>query len=77
MEPKKRSFSKIIVPNITGVFLRKRLMRLMDNGRKKPLIRVHGPAGAGKTTMVAGYLKCRHQTVPTRVYRIFNNTEYC
>ncbi|MGR3318263.1 MAG: BTAD domain-containing putative transcriptional regulator [Candidatus Anammoxibacter sp.] len=34
-------------------------MRLMDNGRKKPLIWVHGPAGAGKTTMVAGYLKER------------------
>ncbi|MGR3218319.1 MAG: hypothetical protein ACUZ8H_00695, partial [Candidatus Anammoxibacter sp.] len=51
------TFSKIIVPNITGVFLRKRLMRLLDNGRKKPLIWVHGPAGSGKTTLVAGYIK--------------------
>ncbi|MGR3218401.1 MAG: hypothetical protein ACUZ8H_01105 [Candidatus Anammoxibacter sp.] len=60
---KKKSFSKIIVPNISGVFLRKRLMRLLDNGRKKPLIWVHGPAGSGKTTMVAGYVKERNLPV--------------
>ncbi len=57
MEQKKESFAKIIGPNISRVFLRKRLMRLLDDGRKKPIIWVHGPAGAGKTTLVASYLK--------------------
>ncbi len=57
MDRKTESFSKIIGPNISRVFLRKRLLRLLENGRKKPLIWVHGPAGAGKTTLVGSYLK--------------------
>jgi len=68
MRQEKDSFAKITAPNLARTFLRKRLMRLLDNGRKKKVIWVHGPAGAGKTTLVASYLK--EYNLPTLWYQV-------
>ncbi len=50
---------KITRPNPSGVLSRKRLFQLIDRGRKKSVVWISGPAGSGKTTLVAGYLKQR------------------
>lgn len=59
MQTKRTLLSKISPPRVSRVFLRKRLMRLLDQSRKKSAIWVCGPAGSGKTTLVASYLKER------------------
>ena len=53
------SLAKITCPKSTGAVVRKRLFRLLDTGRKKPVIWVSGPAGSGKTTVVSSYLNYR------------------
>ena len=51
--------SKVSPPVLTGVFPRKRLFGGLDHMRKQTIIRVSGPAGCGKTTLVASYLQAR------------------
>ncbi len=44
---------------MSKVMPRKRLFRLLDQGRKAPIAWVGGPAGSGKTTLVASWLDAR------------------
>jgi DNA-binding SARP family transcriptional activator len=59
MAKKEFSPAKITRPRITGIVRRERLFRLLDRGRKRSVLWVSGPAGAGKTTLVASYLDSR------------------
>lgn len=52
--------AKITRPTVSGIFQRERLFRLMDDNRKRPVLWVSGPAGSGKTTLVASYLDARN-----------------
>jgi len=51
--------AKITRPVITEVFPRVRLFKLLDTGRKRPVIWIAGPPGCGKTTLVSSYLDAR------------------
>lgn len=53
------SIAKISRPNAGGIIPRKRLFRLLDNAKKQPVLWVTGPAGSGKTSLIAGYLDAR------------------
>jgi ATP/maltotriose-dependent transcriptional regulator MalT/DNA-binding SARP family transcriptional activator len=50
---------KIACPAITRYFPRKRLFRLLDHSRKRPILWISGPPGSGKTILVKSYLKER------------------
>ena len=56
----KQISSKITRPAVSGIFERDRVFRLIDAGRSKPVLWVSGPAGSGKTTLVASYLDARN-----------------
>ena len=56
------SLAKITPPKVSGVLLRERLFRALDASRSRPLIWLSGPAGSGKTTLVASYLQARKVT---------------
>ncbi len=64
----KTALAKLTCPVMTGEFRRTRLFRLLDKTRKSPIVWINGPAGAGKTTLAASYLKARR--LPTLWYRI-------
>ena len=51
--------AKVTAPEITGYFPRKRLFRLLDSARKRPVVWVSAPPGSGKTTLVSSYLDVR------------------
>ena len=51
--------AKVTAPEITGYFPRKRLFRLLDAARKRPVVWVSAPPGSGKTTLVSSYLDAR------------------
>jgi len=51
--------SKITRPVLTGVFPRRRLFRMLDQMRKRPVVWVSGPPGCGKTTLIASYFQAR------------------
>ena len=56
----KRVFpAKVTPPEITGYFPRKRLFRLLDAARKRPVVWVSAPPGSGKTTLVSSYIDVR------------------
>jgi ATP/maltotriose-dependent transcriptional regulator MalT len=55
-------------PRPTGAVRRERLFRLLDQRDTHPVTWVCGPAGAGKTTLVATYLEANK--APTLWYRI-------
>jgi LuxR family transcriptional regulator, maltose regulon positive regulatory protein len=59
MRQRQLSIAKITRPKITGVYERKRLFKLLDQGRDKPVTWISGPAGSGKTTLVGSYLDAR------------------
>jgi LuxR family maltose regulon positive regulatory protein len=44
---------------MSGIVQRERLFRLLDAGRNKPVLWVSGPAGAGKTTLIASWIESR------------------
>lgn len=52
--------AKITPPELSEIYIRKRLFRLIDQWGKRPIMWVSGPAGSGKTTLVAGYLAERN-----------------
>lgn len=73
--PQKRSLrckspqlGKLTLPSMPVVIKRPRLFRLLDHARKRPLTWIAAPAGFGKTTLVASYLKARR--LPVCWYRL-------
>ena len=53
------SFAKITRPRYAELVPRERLFRLLDEGRRHPIIWVNAPPGAGKTALVSSYLAAR------------------
>ncbi|MBI4001473.1 MAG: AAA family ATPase, partial [Nitrospira defluvii] len=60
--------AKLTPPTLPLVLNRKRLFRVLDKSRKRPLTWITAPPGAGKTTLVASYLKARR--LPVLWYRL-------
>jgi len=56
---KTASPGKITRPAVSGIFARERLFTMLDNGQGKPVTWVSGPAGSGKTTLVASYVDAK------------------
>lgn len=57
---KKHSYlSKISRPDALRILPRHRLFQAIDRYRNHPVIYISGPAGAGKTTLVASYIESR------------------
>lgn len=50
-------FAKITQPIPGDLFPRKRLFRLLNQVRSKPIVFINGPAGSGKTSLVTSYLE--------------------
>lgn len=59
MQERRSSISKTTRPKLSHIVERKRLFKLLDSGRKKPVVWISSPAGSGKTTLVASYLDAR------------------
>jgi DNA-binding SARP family transcriptional activator len=51
--------AKVTPPEITGYFPRKRLFRLLDAARKRPVVWISAPPGSGKTTLASSYIDVR------------------
>ena len=51
--------AKVTAPEITRYFPRKRLFRLLDAARKRPVVWISASPGSGKTTLVSSYLDVR------------------
>lgn len=56
MENHKTSIAKISRPKFSNIFQRERLFRELDISTKKTVTWIAGPAGSGKTTLIASYL---------------------
>ena len=51
--------TKISQPGTTGLFLRNRLFQMLDRLREKQVVWIAAPAGAGKSSLVSGWLESR------------------
>ena len=51
------SLAKLTKPKSANVLLRKRLFKLLDDARNKPVVWITAPPGAGKTTLISTYLE--------------------
>jgi len=60
--------TKLSPPRSEGIFPRKRLFDLLDQGKDVPVIWVTGPPGSGKTSLVASYLAA--QNLPCLWYQV-------
>ena len=56
---KKVMLAKLSRPELRNVLVRTRLFALLDQGQTRAVIWVAGPPGAGKTALVASYLKTK------------------
>ncbi len=68
MRKKSLSIAKITRPTLPKVFLRERLFKLLDEGGERCVTWISGPAGSGKTTLVASYLDARN--LPCMWYQV-------
>src|SRR5512134_1945714 len=68
MKEKPAPIAKINRPVLSGYYPRKRLFRLLDECRKRPVVWVSGPPGSGKTTLASSYLDVRG--IPCLWYRV-------
>lgn len=59
----KSRLAKLTPPTLPVVLTRARLFRVLDRARTRPLTWIAAPAGFGKTTLVASYLKARRRPV--------------
>lgn len=48
--------AKLTRPRLAKVYLRKRLIKLLDDGQHAPVVWIEAPPGAGKTTLAASWL---------------------
>lgn len=55
------SLAKISPPLLTTICERERLYQILDDAGRRPISFFTAPAGAGKTTLAASYLKARHR----------------
>jgi ATP/maltotriose-dependent transcriptional regulator MalT len=60
--------AKISVPRLAETYARSRVFRAIDAARRKRVVWIAGPAGAGKTSVVATYLSTRR--VPALWYNV-------
>jgi LuxR family maltose regulon positive regulatory protein len=70
MRNKSASLAKIVGPKVTGILMRERLFRRLDKCRHFPVTWISGPAGCGKTSLVASYLD--HREIPHLWYQVDN-----
>ena len=62
------ALAKLTPPTLPVVLNRPRLFQLLDRARRRPVTWIAAPAGLGKTTLVASYLKTRR--LPVLWYRL-------
>jgi LuxR family transcriptional regulator, maltose regulon positive regulatory protein len=62
------ALAKLTAPTLPKVLTRPRLFRLLDQARRRPVTWIAAPAGWGKSTLVASYLKTRR--LPVLWYRL-------
>lgn len=60
--------SKIAAPRFRSAVLRERLFRRLDSLSDSPVTWISSPAGSGKTTLIASYL--RERNIPALWYRV-------
>ncbi|MDH4161172.1 MAG: hypothetical protein OEW15_00575 [Nitrospirota bacterium] len=64
--PRRISIAKLSIPSTKGSVARTRLFKSLDEG-SRPVTWISGPAGSGKTTLIASY--CAVRRLPTLWYR--------
>src|SRR5438552_188167 len=51
--------AKVCAPRLSEVYPRRAAFKALDRARRRPIVWISAPAGAGKTTLVGSYLKSR------------------